>query len=182
MKRITILFLAVTLCLFVVKPAFAGGMKIAYVDLQRALMEVSEGKAAKAQLKVYFDEKQKHLDGESERLKKMKEDLDRQGMTIDPQVKTQREGELQQELMKLQQIYMTLQQELKQKENTAVAPILEKMQAIIQEIADKDGYDLVLDKNNSGIVYAPMKFDLTTEMVRIYDKRYPAKKDEKKAK
>jgi len=176
MKRLVTVTIIAAVALVYMSSFASAAMKFAYVDLQRALMEVSEGKTAKAELKVYFDKKQAELDKETERLKKMKEDLDRQGMMVDPKVKAEREAELQQAMYELQKVYMSLQQELKSKETEAVAPILEKMQMIIKELAEKNGYDLVLDKNGSGIVYAPLKFDLTTELVKLYDKRYPAKK------
>lgn len=176
MKRIATVTIITAMALVYMTSFATAAVKFAYVDLQSALMEVAEGKKAKAKLKVYFDEKQAHLDKETERLKKMKEDLDRQGMMVDPKVKSDKEAQLQQAMMELQKTYMNLQQELKNKESEAVAPILERMQAIIQELAEKNGYDLVLDKNSSGIVYAPLKYDLTTELVRMYDKKYPPRK------
>jgi outer membrane protein len=173
MKRLTAFGVLVAMLLLYASPLGAAGMKVAYVDLQRALLEVGEGKLAKTKLKVYFDEKQTLLDAESERLKKMKEDLDRQDLMIDPSIKAAKEDDLQKALIELQKLYMKLNQELKQKEQEAVAPILEKMQAILTEVAEERGYDLILDKNNSGIIYAPMKFDITADLIRIYDERYP---------
>lgn len=175
MKRLMTLGVLIALTLLYAVPVAASGVKVAYVDLQRALLEVGEGKLARAKLKVYFDEKQVLLDAESERLKRMKDDLDRQDMMIDPKVKAAKEAELQQALMELQKLYMTLNQELKAKEQEAVAPILEKMQDILTTMAQERGYDLILDKNNSGIIYAPMKFDLTADLIRLYDERYPVK-------
>ncbi len=180
MKRALIItLLAMGLVAAYALPAAAAGMKIAYVDLQRALLEVDEGKKAKADLKVYFDDKQEYLDKESERLKKMKEDLEKQEMMIEPEVKAKREAELQQKFVEVQKIYYQLQNELKQKESEAVQPILEKMQSIIQNIAERDNYDLILDKNSSGIVYAPMKHDLTNELIRLYDQKYGKGKSKK---
>ena len=45
-------------------------VKLAYVDLQRALNEVDDGKKAKARLKRMFQERQKKLDDKQEGLKK----------------------------------------------------------------------------------------------------------------
>lgn len=176
-KKIFAALVLILLGVFSVSQVYAkDGVKIAYVDLQRALLEVEEGKAAKSKLKVYFDEKQALLDKESDRLKKMKGDLDRQEMTIDPQIKTQKEAELQKKFLELQKIYYNLQNELKQKESDAVAPILEKMQGLLQGIAEKEGYDIILDKNSSGIVYAPMKYDITNQLIRVYDEKNKGKK------
>ncbi len=154
---------------------FAAGMKVGYVDLQRALLEVDEGKKAKADLQVYFNEKQQVLDSESTRMQQAKEDLEKQAMAISPEVYKQKEASLQKQLMEAQKIYYNLQMELKQKEQEAVAPILDKMQIIVKEVAEKEGYDLILDKNSSGIVYAPMKYDMTSQLIRLYDDRFSKK-------
>ena len=44
--------------------------KFAYVDMQRALDQIDEGKAIKAELKGEFDRKQAELDKKQEELKK----------------------------------------------------------------------------------------------------------------
>ncbi len=155
--------------------AIAAEAKIGYVDLQKALLEVEEGKTAKSSLQVYFEEKQKMLDAESTRLQQAKDDLEKQAMAISPEVYKQKETDLQKQLIEAQKLYYNLQMELKQKEQDAVAPILDKMQVILKDVAEKEGYDLILDKNSSGIVYAPMKYDLTAQLIRLYDERFGKK-------
>jgi outer membrane protein len=46
------------------------------------------------------------------------------------------------------------------------------MAAIVRDIAEADGFSIVLEKG-SGIVYAPPSLDLTNELVRKYNARYP---------
>ena len=56
--------------------------KIAYVDLQKALLQVEDGKKAKARLKKEFDKKQKELDKKQKDVKKMKDDLEAGAMMM----------------------------------------------------------------------------------------------------
>ena len=53
--------------------ATAQNLKLGYVDYQRALLEVDEGKAAKARLQKWLDDRQKEIDKEQEALRKEKE-------------------------------------------------------------------------------------------------------------
>ncbi|HYQ80762.1 MAG TPA: OmpH family outer membrane protein, partial [Anaeromyxobacteraceae bacterium] len=77
------LSLLVALSLLAPPPATrAADLKIGYVDLRRAVGEVEDGKAAKAQLKKDFDQKQKSLDDMQNELKKMKEELDKQAVVM----------------------------------------------------------------------------------------------------
>jgi outer membrane protein len=53
------------------------------------------------------------------------------------------------------------------------------MAAISRDIAEADGFTYVLEKG-AGIVYAPAALDLTNELIRKYNAKYPggAKKAE----
>lgn len=144
-------------------------VKIGYVDLQRALNEVDEGKAAKARLKSDFAEKQKKLDAGQTEVKKLKEDLEGNPMLSD-EVKRQKAMVLQQKMYELQQLYFNLQQELSQKEAEATKKIFDKMGDIIQKIGKEKGYDLILEKNESRVLYAKSGMDLTDELIRRFNK------------
>lgn len=149
--------------------------KIAFVDLQRALVEVEEGKAAKAKLKAEFDKRQKTLDAEQDALKKDKEDLDQRSMAMTPDAKAAKEQELMQKLQGVQKHYMTMQQELSDEERQATQGIFQKMEAIIADIAQSEGLTFVFDKN-AGLVYAPPSLDLTNDLIRRYNEKYPGGK------
>lgn len=146
--------------------------KLAYVDLQRALVEVEEGKGAKSKLKAEFDKRQKTLDAEQDALKKDKEDLDKRAMAMTDDAKRAKEQELMQKLGEVQQHYMTMQKELSESERQATQAIFGKMETVIAEIAEAEGMTFVFDKN-AGLVYAPTSLDLTTELIRRYNLKYP---------
>ena len=176
MLRFKLALIGLILLLPVAAQAQAAKGRVGYVDLQRALLEVEDGKSAKNKLKVYFDEKQALLDKRQEDLKKKSDDYQRQRDMLKPEEKGDRERALQQEMMDLQKLFNDLQGELKTREDSATKPIFERMYGIVKEIAERDGYDLILEKNTSGIVYLPEKFDLTNELIREYDKRAKLKK------
>jgi outer membrane protein len=58
--------------------AASAEQKIAFVDLQRVLLEVDDGKAAKGRLQKWLDDRQKEIDREQDALRKEKEVLDKQ--------------------------------------------------------------------------------------------------------
>ncbi len=171
MVRMTRWMLGALLVLAMLAPAsaFAQGVKIAYVDLQRALNEVDEGKAAKARLKKDFDKKQKQLDKQQEDLKKMKEDLEKQAMMLSDDAKRQKGQEFQRKMMELQQTYMELQGDLAKEEGKATKKIFDKMGVIIEGIAKEKGYDLVLERSESAILFAKPEMDVTAELIKRYN-------------
>lgn len=161
-----------TFCIFAVAAtdAFAQSTKIAYVDLQRALLEVEDGKKAKAKLKKEFDQKQVQLDKKQQRVKKMKDELESGAMMMTEEAKRQKAVELQQSMYELQQLYMTLQGELSQKEAEATKKIFDRMGKIIENIGKERKYDMILEKTESSVLYAPSSMDITNEVIKRYNK------------
>jgi outer membrane protein len=64
--------------------------------------------------------------------------------------------------------------------------IFDKMEAVIKDIAQAEGYAYVFEQQNAGLMVAPPSANMTNELVRRYNAKYkgaaPAKKaDGKKA-
>jgi outer membrane protein len=168
--------LAVLTLALAVAPAARAEFKLGYVDFQRALRETDEGKATAASLKRDFDEKQKVLTARSGEVKQLQEDLQRQAALLTPEAKMAKGAELERKMMEAQELYMKLQQELSVKERDAMRPLNDKMMVLAREIAQADGFTVIVDRAESGIVYAPDSLDLTNELIRKYNARFPAGK------
>jgi outer membrane protein len=166
--------LAVLVSSLLAAPALAD-IKLGYVDLQRALLEVSEGQAAKAKLKAEMDKKKAELDAEQAKLTDDKAVLDKQGAMMSEEVRTQKFTEWQKRLYETMQRAQKVQMELGEKERTELKKIFERMDPIISAIAQREGLTMVFEKTDSGLVYAPPSLDLTNELVRTYNERHPAK-------
>ena len=158
-------------CLLFASVAGAQEFKAAYVDLQRALLEVDEGRSAKAKLQKMLDDKQKELDRQQEALRKEKELLDKQAAAMSEETRLQRQTELQQKLFALAQKWESGQKDMANMERNELQSIFAKMDPIIAEIAQREGITMVFEKTDSGLVYAPSALDLTNELVRIYNSR-----------
>ena len=158
-------------------------IKLGYVDLQRALQEVSEGKDARARLKTELDKKKADFEGEQAKLRDDKAVLDKQGSMMSEEVRNQKFTELQKRLFELTQRAEKLQAEMAQSEQRELKKIFEKMDPIIAAIAVREGLTMVFEKTDSGLVYAPASLDVTNELVRTYNDKYkvvaaaPAKKE-----
>jgi outer membrane protein len=164
----TILLLALALA-----PAAATAQqKIGVVDLQRALNEVDEGKAAKALLKKDFDEKQKQLDGKKAEFDKLQADFEKQAVVMSDAAKKEKATDLDRRARELQGLFVQLQKDLSERERDATKGIFDRMATIVRDIAQADGFSIVLERG-AGVVYAPSSLDLTDELIRKYNARHP---------
>jgi len=164
-----------TLTILVSVPAFAAELKVGYVDLQRALPEVEEGRTAKSRLQAVLDQKQKELDKEQDALRKEKETLDKQASAMSDEVRTQKQTDLQKRLFDLAQKWEKGKAEMANRERTELQAIFQKMDPIISAIAQREGLTMVFEKTDSGLVYAPASLDLTNELVRMYNDKNKGK-------
>jgi len=154
--------------------ASAADPKFGYVDLQRALEEIDEGKAAKAQLKKDFDEMQKKLDQRTDEVKRLDADFQKQALVMAPDAKASRAAEIERKKAEVQQFFVGLQQELAGREREVTRGIFDKMVGMVRELAEAEAFTMVLDRNT--VLYAPPSLDVTNELVRKYNARYGAGK------
>jgi outer membrane protein len=144
--------------------------KIAYVDLQRALNEVEEGKSAKASLKKEFEQKQKLLDERKAEFDRLRVDLEKQATVMSDDVRKDRQTDLERKGLELQGFFVQLQKELSEREREVTRGIFDKMHGIVREIADAEGVSMVMTAE--ALVYAQPSLDLTNELVRKYNARF----------
>ena len=151
------------------KAAFAQAVKIGVVDLQRAINETEDGRKSKDKLKKLFESRQTGLDKKQEDLKKLKEEIEKQQSLWTPEVRQQKIESYQKQLVDLQQIYVDYQRELAEKEGELTKSIVERMERILRRIGQTDGYTLIMERSEAGIIYVPTNLDLTDIVIQRYN-------------
>ena len=146
-------------------------VKIGVVDLQRAINETEDGRQAKRRLKKVFDERQQSLNAAQESLKSQKESLERQQDVLSKDALKKKVDKYQADLMALQNEYVQYQQELSTKEAELTQKILEKMQGILRRIGQTEGYTMIIEANEGGVVWVPSNLDLTDVLIQRYNKQ-----------
>jgi outer membrane protein len=181
--RNVIVLAVLALAIAVPQASRAAELKIGYVNLQKAVTEVDEGKAARDALKKEFDQKQKTLDDKQNELKRMKEDLDKQMVVMSEEAKREKAMEFERKVNDMQQVYVQMQKDLSDREREMMKIIFDKMEVVIKDIAAVEGYAYVFEQQNAGLIVAPPAADMTNELVRKYNAKYkgagapaPAKK------
>jgi outer membrane protein len=166
--RSTLAAVAAALTLALPLAASAQTVKLGYVDVQRVIMEVEDGKAAKGRLEKLLKDRQKEIDGEQAALVKEKEVLEKQASAMSEETHTQKAGELQKKLIELAQKYDRYRAEAASLQNQEMEPIMGRIDQVIGKIAERDGFTFVFEKG-AGLVYAQKQFDLTNDVIRNYN-------------
>ena len=169
LKRITLSLVAALVFAVALPRASAQSGKIAVVDMQRAIMETEDGRKAKARLEKLFKSRQEGLDKQQKELKKLKDDLDKQKNVLSREALQGKVESYQKRLVELQEVYMKYQRELAQKEGELTQSIVERMQVILRRMGQTQGYALIVEKNEAGVIFVPSNLDVTDLLIQRYN-------------
>ena len=164
--------LCAAMALSVTQKASAKDVKIAFVDLRRALNETNEGKRAMKKLQKEKDKLQKKIDKKEKSIMALQEKLKEQQSILSQEALQKKAQDYYQQIQELQQSYAQFQQELAQKEMKATQDILVKMEKIVAEIGKKDGYTMIYDRSSGAVVWAPTHLDLTDKLIQMYNEKH----------
>ena len=144
---------------------------VAYVDLQRAVFEVAEGRTAKGRLEEMKRVRQQALDEQQSELRRLQQSLEQQRALMSPEAFEEKKREFGQRLGELQQTYATLQRELAAEEMRVQQRILERMASILSQIGEEQGYQVIIRKD--ALLWALPALEIPNEVIRRYDRAHP---------
>ena len=164
-------FIAMTALLLGSLTAQAADIKIAVVDMQRALQSVDAGKKAKSSLESEFNAKKKALLDEEEKIKKMGEDFKKQSLVLNDDAKAKKQNEIQERLLKYRETFSKAQMDIQNKERQLTEPIINNIRKIVEDLGNSKGYTIILEKNENSVLFSQQKDDLTEEVVKLFNKK-----------
>jgi outer membrane protein len=154
-------------------------VKVAYVDLQKVMVESEKGKDAKKNLNDEVEKRKKDVGQRQDELQKMKDTLEKQTATITPEARAEKEKQYQTKLKDYQRIATDYQTELQQKDQELTQRILKDLEDIIKGMGEGEKYTIILEKNQAGILFASPAIDITDKVIAQYNqaaKKKPAPK------
>ncbi len=167
---------ALTVLLFclICVPAIAWGqeaIKIGYVDLQRALNESEAGKKAKESFKTEVDHMEQSLEKRKSEVEKLKDELEKKGLLLREEERDTLERDYRQKLRDFERLYKDSQQELQIKDRDMTGRILEELRQVIQGMGEQGNYTVILEGNNTVVLYGAKAIDLTDTVIKAYNQK-----------
>ena len=148
---------------------YSADIKIGWVDMQKAAMECNAGKEAQKTLTEEAEKIQRLANEKGKELQQMKESLEKQVLMLDPKVRAAREKELQTKLRDFQRWGEDVQKELDQKRIEMERNISSGLVKVAQEIGAKEGYTVILEKNENIVLFASKSTDVTDLVIKACD-------------
>jgi len=148
---------------------WASDLKIAYVDIQRAVNDCNAGKDAKKVITKEVEKFQRLIADKQKELQTMKESLDKQTLMMTPDARANKEREYQNKLREFQRWGEDSQNEINQKRMELERSISASLVKVIQKIGADEGYTLILEKNENIVLHVSKTLDITDRVIKVHD-------------
>ncbi len=150
-----------------ISTGFASAMKVGFVDAQHVFETSEEGKRVQGKVQEYVQSRQKIIDIEEKELRSLEEDFKVQAALLSPDAVKMKQEEMQQKFAEYQKKAREMNQEVQDKKIETNRAFFKTLEAAIQEVAKKEGFDFVLDKNREGgtVLYSDEASDITDKVI-----------------
>ncbi len=173
MTRSKLLLLATIITTIVGIPAMlpAQTSKVAVVDFERAVVQCAEGKKASEKFNATVQARQADVVQRQKDLDDATKKLQNGARTLSDSAKADLQKDIDKKTTDLQRVNEDAQKELETMRDELLRPIAQKATALLNAMAEQQGYTLVVDISNpqSNVVFANPKNDITEELVKRID-------------
>ena len=149
--------------------AWAADLKIAYIDIQRAINESNAGKEAKKTITKDVEKFQRLIADRQKELQTMKDSFEKQAPMLTPDARANKEKEYQNKLREFQRWGEDTQNEMNQKRVEMERQISAALVKVIQKLGADEGYTLILEKNETIVLFGSKTIDITDRAIKAFD-------------
>lgn len=158
------------ICFLCVMPAWGADVaNIGVVDFQKILANSEAGKQAQAEIEKKGKAMEADLKAKGAELEESKTRFDREALVMSQEKRAEKERELRIKLMDFKDKEKQYKQEFNSFNMELVGQFRTEIFKIAEEIGKKEGFLLILEKRESGILYAPSSIDITDRIIQKYN-------------
>jgi outer membrane protein len=175
-KTLGIIALAIVGVTCLAGGAYAQDIKIGYIDSQRIFLEYKETQEAERQYKQEVDAWKAQAAVMEQEIVKIQDELRAQSLMLSEEKQREKKLDYDKKLEDYQRFMADTFGEdgrAARRNKELTQPIVDKINRILEQMAETDGYTLVFDIANANIVYANKSFDLTDQVLVELNKAAP---------
>ncbi len=155
----------------------ASGSKIGVIEVQRIVQESAIGKESLARVQKLQQTKQEELTKRQKDLRDLETKIQDQGKALSEEAMEKLQKEYQGKAVELKRFQDDAQKELEESQRKELGDLEKRIMPVINEVAREQGYQLVFNKFNSGLLFADDKsVDLTEAVITKFNSQIAAPK------
>ncbi len=155
---------------FCAQGAWADAVKVGVLNMKTLQQNSLAFQKVRDGLKKKFDKLQKKLEGEKAQIQKLQGELQKQSMMLSLDAREDKQRELEQRTRHYNYVYGEVTQEMKDAEMDATRKVGIEIEKIVEKLAEKGKYTIILEAEAVGLVYYDNTIDVTDRVTKAYDK------------
>jgi outer membrane protein len=156
-------------------PATPPGGKIGVIEVQKIVQESAIGKESLARVQKVQQAKQEDLQKRQKELREMEQKIQDQGKSLSEDAMEKLQKDYQSKALDLKRFQDDAQRELEESQRKELGELEKRIMPVINEVAREQGYALVFNKFNSGLLFADDKsVDLTEAVITRFNSQIAA--------
>ncbi|HSG77853.1 MAG TPA: OmpH family outer membrane protein [Burkholderiales bacterium] len=163
--------LALALALWAPPAAAQSEGRIGFVNTARILRDAAPAVRAQKKIEAEFSKRDQELAKTAEQLKRMQDELERQGVTMSESQRRTKEREFNDLNRDFQRRQREFREDLNQRRNEELAQVVEQANRVIRQIAEQEKYDIIFQD----AVYANPRIDITDRVIKALEGKPPAR-------
>jgi outer membrane protein len=156
------------------------GLKIAYVDIAKIIQEAEAAQEAKKKLQGEYERRQAELKKMQDEILKMQDDFMSKVKFMSQQEADKRRAEIEAKQNEFLQKLRQAELEIQSLDAKLTQGVIEDIRKIVERIAQREGYDIVLEKNQ--IIYVKDADDITFRIIDEYNRSWRKEKEKRQKK
>jgi len=158
--------------LFAVSQLAQAQSKVGVVNMQRAVLESAEIKAASAAMEAKYKPRVAELDQLNKEIAALGQNLQSNAGKLTPAAEADMSAQYQRKQRDAQRKNDDLNADVERERNEILQRSSAKMSAVVKKVAESKGLDLVIDAPYA--VYFKEALDITSDAIAAYDKENPS--------
>jgi outer membrane protein len=146
--------------------------KLGFVNTERILRDAGPAQRAQKKIEAEFQKRDQELAKIAEQLKRMQDDIDKNGMTMGETQRRNREREFADMNRDFQRKQREFREDLNQRRNEELAGVVELANRVIRQIAEQEKFDIIFQD----AVFASPRIDITDKVIKALDSSKPPAK------
>jgi outer membrane protein len=155
------------IALLAAAPAAHAQVKLAYVDVQRALNECDAGKRAKSEFQSKIQSLDAKLQRQQNEVQALKDEIEKKGMLMQPEQQRNLQDQYIKKAKDLDRNLKDARDDLQRQDNEVTGKILHDIGYIIRNLGEQNGYTMVMEKGS--ILWGASNLDITDQVIRAYN-------------
>jgi outer membrane protein len=148
---------------------YAADSKIGFINLKEIMQNANAGKKAGEEFKKLYDKKHEGIAAAESDLKKLRDELDKQGSLMTEDTRREKETTYLRKLRDYQLLVDDSNKELKLRDEEISSKLIPQIIKVVSKVAEKRKYTLVIDVASMPVPYYAKESDFSSNVIEEFN-------------